>query len=74
MRLEDGRLPATLLALSILGACLVADTKLPNSHLTLPLLVSALVSAAVAEITRPLCRASRVVVCVVEGVIQLVVV
>ena len=48
MRLEDGRLPATLLALSILGACLVADTKLPNSHLTLPLLVSALVSAAVA--------------------------
>jgi phospho-N-acetylmuramoyl-pentapeptide-transferase len=47
MRLEDGRQPAALLALALLGACLVADARLANSHLTLPLVVSALVSAAV---------------------------
>jgi phospho-N-acetylmuramoyl-pentapeptide-transferase len=48
MRLEDGRLPASLLALTILGGCLLADAKFSNSHLTLPLLVSALISAGVA--------------------------
>jgi phospho-N-acetylmuramoyl-pentapeptide-transferase len=48
MRLDDGRLPASLLALILLGACVLADGRLANSHLTLPLVVAALVSAAVA--------------------------
>jgi phospho-N-acetylmuramoyl-pentapeptide-transferase len=48
MRLDDGRQPAALLSLLILAACLLADARLANSHLTLPFLVSALVSVAVA--------------------------
>ena len=48
MRLDDGRTPAALLALALLAACLFADIRLANSHLTLPFLVSAIVSAAVA--------------------------
>ena len=48
MRLNDGRQPAALLSLLILAACLLADARLANSHLTLPFLVSALVSVAVA--------------------------
>jgi phospho-N-acetylmuramoyl-pentapeptide-transferase len=48
MRLDDGRQTAALLALLVLAACLLADTRLANSHLTLPFLVSALVSVAIA--------------------------
>ncbi|MFN7630253.1 MAG: phospho-N-acetylmuramoyl-pentapeptide-transferase [Cyanobacteriota bacterium] len=48
MRVADGRLPAALLVVALLGACLLADTKLANSHLTPPLVVSTLVSAGVA--------------------------
>ena len=48
MRLDDGRQTAALLALLVLAACLLADARLANSHLTLPFLVSALASGAVA--------------------------
>jgi phospho-N-acetylmuramoyl-pentapeptide-transferase len=48
MTAPDGRLPAALLALIALAACLAADWSLANASLTLPLLVSAAVSAGVA--------------------------
>ena len=48
MTAPDGRLPAALLALIVLGACLAADWTLANASLTLPLLVSTAVSAGVA--------------------------
>jgi phospho-N-acetylmuramoyl-pentapeptide-transferase len=48
MTAPDGRLPAALLALIVLGACLAADWTLANATLTLPLLVSTAVSAGVA--------------------------
>ena len=48
MTAPDGRLPAALLALIVLAACVVGDWILPNSSLTLPLLVSTAVSAGVA--------------------------
>jgi phospho-N-acetylmuramoyl-pentapeptide-transferase len=48
MKVPDGRLPAALLALIVLGTCLVADWRLSNSLLTLPLLVATAASAAVA--------------------------
>jgi phospho-N-acetylmuramoyl-pentapeptide-transferase len=48
MKVPDGRLPAALLALLVLGACLAADWQLGNSMLTLPLLVAMAVSAGVA--------------------------
>ena len=48
MRLDDGRPAAALLALVLFVACVVADARLDNSHLTLPFLLSGLVSVAVA--------------------------
>lgn len=48
MGLDDGRPAAALLAAASLAACLLADARLANSHLTLPFVVSALVSAGVA--------------------------
>ena len=48
MTAPDGRLPAALLALIVLAACVVGDWILPKSSLTLPLLVSTAVSAGVA--------------------------
>jgi phospho-N-acetylmuramoyl-pentapeptide-transferase len=48
MRLDDGRPAAAVLALVLLVACVVADARLDNSHLTLPFLLSGLVSVAVA--------------------------
>ncbi len=48
MKVPDGRLPAALLALIVLGACLAADWRVSNSMLTVPLLVAFAVSAGVA--------------------------
>ncbi|MEB3318845.1 MAG: phospho-N-acetylmuramoyl-pentapeptide-transferase [Cyanobacteriota bacterium] len=48
MRLDDGRPAAALLAVALLAACLLADARLANAHLTLPFVVSALVSVAIA--------------------------
>jgi phospho-N-acetylmuramoyl-pentapeptide-transferase len=48
MKVPDGRLPAALLALIVLGACLAADWRVSNSMLSLPLLVALAVSAGVA--------------------------
>jgi phospho-N-acetylmuramoyl-pentapeptide-transferase len=48
MRLDDGRPAAALLAAALLSACLLADARLANSHLTLPFVLSALVSVAIA--------------------------
>ena len=48
MRLDDGRAAAALLAAALLAACLLADARLANSHLTLPFVLSALVSVAIA--------------------------
>jgi len=48
MTLRDGRGPAALLGLLVLAALLVCDARVANSMLTLPLVVSALVSAGVA--------------------------
>ena len=48
MTAPDGRLPAALLALVVLGTCLATDWSLSTASLTLPLLVSSAVSAAVA--------------------------
>jgi len=48
MTLRDGRGPAALLGLLVLAASLVCDARVANSMLTLPLVVSALVSAGVA--------------------------
>ena len=59
MRVQDGRLTAALLALALLGACLLADARLANSHLTLPLVVSALVSLGVAAWGVPRLRALK---------------
>jgi phospho-N-acetylmuramoyl-pentapeptide-transferase len=47
MRLDDGRPAAALLAAALLAACLLADARLANSHLTLPFVLSALVSVAI---------------------------
>jgi phospho-N-acetylmuramoyl-pentapeptide-transferase len=47
MKVPDGRLPAALLALLLLGACLAADARLTNAMLSLPLLVAAAISAGV---------------------------
>jgi phospho-N-acetylmuramoyl-pentapeptide-transferase len=47
MTAPDGRWPAGLLALIVLGACLAADWRLANASLTLPLLVATAVSAGV---------------------------
>jgi phospho-N-acetylmuramoyl-pentapeptide-transferase len=46
---SDGRIPAALLALLLLVACLASDLLVPNSALTVPLVVAALVSAGVAR-------------------------
>lgn len=48
MLLREGRISAALLALILLLACLASDRLVPNSSLTLPLVVAALVSVAVA--------------------------
>jgi phospho-N-acetylmuramoyl-pentapeptide-transferase len=48
MRLDDGRPAAALLVVALLAACLLADARLANSHLTLPFGIAALVSVAVA--------------------------
>ena len=48
MRLDDGRPAAALLAAALLAACLLADARLANAHLTLPFVLSALVSVAIA--------------------------
>ena len=45
---RDGRGPAALLGLAVLAATLLADLLIPNTALTLPLLVATGVSAAVA--------------------------
>jgi phospho-N-acetylmuramoyl-pentapeptide-transferase len=49
MFLNDGRISASLLALLALMACLASDGLVANSALTVPLVVAALVSAAVAR-------------------------
>jgi phospho-N-acetylmuramoyl-pentapeptide-transferase len=48
MKVSDGRLPAALLAVFVLAACLAADWRLAHSMLTLPLLVATGASAGVA--------------------------
>ena len=48
MKVSDGRLPAALLAVLVLAACLAADWRLAPSMITLPLLVATGVSAGVA--------------------------
>ncbi|MCP9797121.1 phospho-N-acetylmuramoyl-pentapeptide-transferase [Cyanobium sp. Lug-B] len=59
MASRDGRLPAALLALILLGACLASDALVANSMLTLPLVVAALVSAGVAALGVPRLRALK---------------
>jgi phospho-N-acetylmuramoyl-pentapeptide-transferase len=49
MTRDDGRVPAALLGILILLACLASDWLVANSALTVPLVVAALVSAAVAR-------------------------
>ena len=49
MRAPNGRTTATLLAVLLVLACLLADRLLADSQLTLPLLVALLVSAVVAR-------------------------
>jgi phospho-N-acetylmuramoyl-pentapeptide-transferase len=49
MTRDDGRFPAALLGILILLACLASDWLVANSALTVPLVVAALVSAAVAR-------------------------
>ena len=49
MAFSDGRIPAALLAALLLLACLASDLLVPNSALSVPLLVATLVSAAVAS-------------------------
>ena len=48
MTIHDGRIPAALLAILLLLACLASDLLVPNSALTVPLVVAALVSVGVA--------------------------
>ena len=48
MKVSDGRLPAALLAILVLAACLAADWRLAPSMITLPLLVATGVSAGMA--------------------------
>jgi len=49
MRAPEGRMAAWLLALALLAACLLSDSLVVNSMLTLPLVVGALASALVAS-------------------------
>ena len=49
MRAPDGRVAALVLALGLLAACLLSDSLVVNSMLTLPLVVGALTSAMVAS-------------------------
>jgi phospho-N-acetylmuramoyl-pentapeptide-transferase len=49
MTFHDGRIPAALLAALLLLGCLASDLLVPNSALTVPLVVAALISAGVAH-------------------------
>ncbi|HYP03840.1 MAG TPA: phospho-N-acetylmuramoyl-pentapeptide-transferase [Cyanobium sp.] len=49
MRAPDGRVAALVLALGLLAACLLSDSLVVNSMLTLPLVVGALTSTVVAS-------------------------
>lgn len=59
MTRDDGRIPAALLAALLLLACLASDWLVPNSALSVPLVVSALVSAGVARWGVPKLRALK---------------
>ena len=59
MLLNDGRISASLLALIVLLATLASDGLVPNSSLTIPLVVAALVSAGVARWGVPRLRALK---------------
>jgi len=59
MLLNDGRISASLLALILLLATLASDGLVPNSSLTIPLVVAALVSAGVAHWGVPRLRALK---------------
>jgi phospho-N-acetylmuramoyl-pentapeptide-transferase len=59
MLLDDGRISASLLALILLLATLASDGLVPNSSLTIPLVVAALVSAGVARWGVPRLRALK---------------
>ena len=59
MLLDDGRISASLLALILLLASLASDGLVPNSSLTIPLVVAALVSAGVAHWGVPRLRALK---------------
>lgn len=56
MRAPDGRVAALVLALVLLAACLLSDSLVVNSMLTLPLVVGAVASAVVASWGVPLLR------------------
>ena len=60
MASRDGRLPAALLALILLAACVASDVLVANSMLTLPLVVASLVSAGVAALGVPRLRALKI--------------
>jgi len=59
MLLDNGRISASLLALILLLATLASDGLVPNSSLTIPLVVAALVSAGVARWGVPRLRALK---------------
>jgi phospho-N-acetylmuramoyl-pentapeptide-transferase len=59
LKLHDGRVTASLLALAVLASTLLADWRLANSVLTLPLVVATLVSAGVAAWGVPRLRALK---------------
>ncbi|MDM7951621.1 MAG: phospho-N-acetylmuramoyl-pentapeptide-transferase [Cyanobium sp. CZS 25K] len=59
MASRDGRTAAALLALILLAACLASDALVANSMLTLPLVVAALGSGAVAALGVPRLRALK---------------
>jgi phospho-N-acetylmuramoyl-pentapeptide-transferase len=59
MLLNDGRISASLLALILLLATMASDGLVPNSSLTIPLVVAALVSAGVARWGVPRLRALK---------------
>jgi phospho-N-acetylmuramoyl-pentapeptide-transferase len=59
LKLHDGRVTTGLLALAVLASTLLADWRLANSVLTLPLVVATLVSAGVAAWGVPRLRALK---------------
>merc|ERR1711934_402436 len=56
---QKGTFSAVALTLVVLGSCLVSDKWIPNSQLTLPLLISTIIASLVAAIGIPRLKALR---------------